>query len=293
MARLTEVLRAHLTRPEVVDTVDATALERMLAELVRSGASAWPAVPLSGEAFVGRMAEHVSSDGGLLDWLRAVRAEDLFLAVACAECVPNAIDTFDRQFLSSVPAILVRGGMRDVQADEIRQRVREKLFVGASRIMDYSGRGSLASWLQVVTLRIAIDAIREQRAMPVATPVEDEDLRAVGTDPELSLIKERYREPFKQALRAALRELTGEQRNLLKLHFVDGVTLDKLASLFQVHRATIVRRIAQAREVVFDRVRALLLAELGIGMDEFEELLMLLRSRLELSLSALLPEVPS
>src|SRR5437762_1334379 len=81
-------------------------------------------------------------------------------------------------------------------ADEIRQRVRERLFVGAAKIADYSGRGSLAGWLQVVTLRIAIDAMREQKARPVVEPTPDDDLRVAGTDPELSLIKERYREPF-------------------------------------------------------------------------------------------------
>jgi RNA polymerase sigma-70 factor (ECF subfamily) len=292
-AAFIDVLRAHLTRPDTVDEVGAAEVEHALADVIRTGASAWPSVQLPAEVFVARVASHFSNDETLIGWLRGVRAADLFLATACAERVPNAIDTFDREFLGSVPAILARGGMRDLQADEIRQRIRERLFVGASRIADYSGRGSLTSWLQVVTLRIAIDAIREQRAMPVAEPSESDDLRVAGTDPELSLIKERYRGPFKEALRTAIRELTGEQRNLLKLHFVDSVTLDKLAALFHVHRATVVRRIAQAREAVFDRVRILLQAELGIDAAEFEELLTLLRSRLELSLSALLPDVTS
>ena len=290
---LTDVLRAHMTRPDAVDEVGAADIEHALAELVRAGSTAWPGVQLPPDVFVSRVASHCSQDATLIAWLRGVCAGDLFLASACAERVPNAIDTFDREYLVSVPAILARSGMRDVQPDEIRQRVRERLFVGASKIAEYSGRGSLASWLQVVTLRIAIDALREQKAHPVAEPSADDDLRVAGTDPELSLIKERYREPFKQALRTAIGELNHEQRNLLKLHFVDGVTLEKLAALFQVHRATIVRRIAQAREAVFDRVRALLQAQLRISTDEFEDLLTLLRSRLELSLSALLPDVRS
>jgi RNA polymerase sigma-70 factor (ECF subfamily) len=289
MGRLAEVLRAHLTRPNSVDEVPARELEAALAELVRAGASAWPSILLADEVFIGRAAGHCSHDETLLQWLEGVRAADLFLASACAERVPHAIDTFDRELLAAVPAILARGGLRDISADEVRQRVRERLFVGATKIADYSGRGSLASWLHVVTLRIGIDALREQRAHAVAAPSDDDDLRAVGTDPELSLIKERYRGPFKQALRAALHELSAEQRNLLKLHFVDGVTLEKLSALFHVHRATVVRRIAQAREEVFERVRLRLQAELGIDAAEFGELLVLLRSRLELSLSALLP----
>src|SRR5258708_2105594 len=144
-ASLVDVLRAHLTRPEAVDVGDATEVERALAELVRAGASAWPSVPLPEDVFVSRVANHFSNDATLIDWLRTVRAADLFLATACAERVPNAVNTFDREFLGAVPAILARGGMRDVQADEIRQRVRERLFVGASKIADYSGRGPLTS----------------------------------------------------------------------------------------------------------------------------------------------------
>jgi RNA polymerase sigma-70 factor (ECF subfamily) len=288
---LTDVLRAHLPHPEVIDPASEAHIEEALAEMIRAGTSAWPGVQLAAPAFVGRIATHYSSEGALVNWLRGVRADDLYLATACAERSPGAIATFDREFLTAVPVILARGGLADAPADEVRQRVRERLFVGAMKIADYSGRGSLASWLQVVTMRIAIDAIREQKAHPVAEPKPDDDLRVAGTDPELSLIKERYREPFKQALRVSIRELTDEQRNLLKLHFVDGVTLDKLAALFTVHRATIVRRIAHARDAVFERVRARLQAELGIDHDEFEELLVLLRSRLELSLSALMPGV--
>ena len=140
---LTEVLRAHLTCPDAVNHAGAADVEHTLAEVVRAGALAWPGVELAAEAFVGRIATHYSNDGSLVEWLRGVRAEDLFLATACAERAPNAIDTFDREFLDSVPAILVRGGMRDAPADEIRQRVRERLFVGAAKIADYSGRGAL------------------------------------------------------------------------------------------------------------------------------------------------------
>jgi RNA polymerase sigma-70 factor (ECF subfamily) len=290
---LAELLRAHLARPEAVDAAGADEVEALLASVVQTGSSACPRVALPAEVFVGRVAHHFSNDEALTAWLRRVRAAELYLATACAERVPHAVDALDREFLAAIPAMLARGGFRDLQPDEIRQRVRERLLVGASKIGDYSGRGPLAAWLQVVTLRIAIDATREQRSIQVADPAELEDLRWAGTDPELRLIKERYREPFKHALRAALGGLTSEQRNLLKLHFVEGVTLDKLAALFQVHRATIARRIAQAREAVFDRVRSRLHAELGIDRAEFEALLDLLRSRLELSLSALLPDMGS
>jgi len=281
----------HLARSEAVGTVNAHELEELLGETVAAAISAWPDVHLDRDVFVARIANHLSGDAVVTEWLRHVRAPDLYLATACAERVPNAIETFDREYLAAVPAILARGGVRDVAADEVQQRVRERLFVGASKIADYSGRGSLASWIQVVVLRLAIDMVREAQARPIpAEPAKLEESDLASTDPELSLIKERYRGPFKQALRDSVAELTSEQRNLLKLHFVDGFTLDKLATLFNVHRATVTRRIAQARESAFDGVKRRLQAELGIDAKEFEELVDILRSRLELSLSALKPE---
>jgi RNA polymerase sigma-70 factor, ECF subfamily len=286
---LTDALRSHLTRPEAIDATNEAAIEQALADVVRAGEVAWPAVQLPASAFVARIATHHSNDVSVVDWLRGVHAADLYLASACAERAPGAIASFDREFLTAVPAILARGGLRDVSADEVCQRVRERLFVGAMKIADYSGRGSLASWLQVVTQRIAIDAVREQKAYPIANASHDDDLHVARTDPELSLIKERYRKPFKRALRASIGELADEQRELLKLHFVEGVTLDALAARFSVHRATIARWIARARDAVFDRVRARLRSELGLDEAEFDELLVVLRSRLELSLSALKP----
>src|SRR5262249_55575934 len=153
--------------------------------------------------------------------------------------VPGAIETFERSFLAAVPAILQRNGAGPIQADEIRQRVRERLFVGAGKIADYSGRGELAHWLKVVTMRIAIDARREERPFATESAGGAAALGLAGVDPELELMKERFREPFEQAFRAALAGLTSVQRNLLKLHFVDGLTLEELAALFHVHRATV------------------------------------------------------
>jgi RNA polymerase sigma-70 factor (ECF subfamily) len=296
MGALIDTLRGHLPDATAVHEADAATIEAQLVAVVEAATRAWPDVKLPVDAFLSRVAHHFSNNDTLLAWVHSVRGEDLYLASACASRIPNAIETFDREFLASVPAILARGGLHKLSADDVQQRIRERLFVGASKIGDYSGRGTLTSWVQVVALRIAIDVAREQKSHPIAhiaDPTALDDAKLAGTDPELRMIKERYRAPFKQALRAALVALTSEQRNLLRLHFVEGVTLDKLAELFHIHRVTVSRRIAQARDSVFESVRARLQADLGIDRTEFDDLLALLRSRLELSLSALLPDVAS
>jgi RNA polymerase sigma-70 factor (ECF subfamily) len=100
-------------------------------------------------------------------------------------------------------------------------------------------------------------------------------------------LKTRYRGEFKAALEHALVNLASEQRNLLRLHFVDGLRLEDLARLFHVDRSTVVRRIAAAREAIVDEAKRLLQERLDIDAAEFESLIGLVRSRLDLSLPSL------
>jgi RNA polymerase sigma-70 factor (ECF subfamily) len=271
---LATVLRDNLANPAVVDDVED--LEGVLARLVGEAAAAWPNIRLAPEIVVAQLAAQLSETGPLLSELQQIRMADLFLAAACVEQMQNAIETFDGEFLFGVPEILARSGFGHLQSDEVRERVRDQLFFGAARISDYTGRTSLASWVHVVILRVAIDLA---------------DSHSTGTDPDSAIaliIEEHYRQPFKSAFRMAVGALTSEQRELLRLHFVEGVTFDMLAMQFARHRATIVWQIAQAKDSVLERIGASLQAQLAINSQELEALLTIIRSRLELGLSALL-----
>jgi RNA polymerase sigma-70 factor len=273
---------------EKSDALDDEAIARQLSLLVEQGRAAWSQLAVPAEAFVRRLARHWPGDEPLGEWAARLRLDDLYLATACENRVPGAVEAFERTYLTAVPAILRRGAPAGANVDEIRQRVRERLFVTPAKIADYSGRGALASWLEVVTLRIAIDIKRQERGNLLDSVSAADQI--VDADPELEFIKERYRDAFKRGLRTSLRALEGEYRNLLKLHFVDELTLDQMATLFRVHRATIARRIATAREQVFDGLRAHLERELSLDEAEFESLLRLVRSRIDLSLSLLMAE---
>jgi len=282
---LVEAWRAELEQP---DTQDAETLARVLASLVAEGAAVWPQLALPAAAFVRRLARHWPGDEPVDAWSARLRLGDLYLACACEHRVAGALEAFERAHLTAVPAILRRGAPAGVNIDEIRQRVRERLFVAPAKIADYSGRGALSSWLEVVTLRISIDLRRQERSNLVDSVSEADQI--IQSDPELDFIKDRYREVFKSGLRSSLRALDAEHRNLLRLHFVDELTLDQMATLFRVHRATIARRIATAREQVFEGLRAHLERELSLDETEFESLLRLVRSRIDLSLSLLMAD---
>jgi RNA polymerase sigma-70 factor (ECF subfamily) len=257
-----------------------------LRRLYEEGQRAWPELSLSPETFV----RHLAAGGTAADGLLRVRAADLYLACACATRVPGAVDAFERAHLRHLAGFLARMGPSPAFVDEVRQVLREKLFVSregaAPKVAEYDGRGALPSWVRVIALRVAIDLRRQDDLVEDPEDATSDD--SATADPELGYVKRRYRKAFNDAFRRAAASLAAEQVELLRLHFVDGLTLDQLATKLGVHRTTVARRIAAAREAIADEARRLLRAELGASEAELESLAGVMQSQIELSLPGLL-----
>jgi len=214
---------------------------------------------------------------------------DLYLACACARGDPAAIAACDRLHLSRIGEFVARHRFQAATVEDLAQQLRERLFV-AGRVADYTGRGSLAAWIRVIVVRAAVD-LQRKRGEALLEDTSGSGaiaaLRAPG-EPELDFVKETYRAAVGRAVTGSLRALPSEQRNLLRLHFIEGLTLEELAGLFFVHRATIARRLASAREAVLDEARKLLSAEVPGEPAEVESLFRLLSSRIDVTLSSAL-----
>lgn len=121
-----------------------------------------------------------------------------------------------------------------------------------------------------------------------AEPVDDlERLAANVHDPELALLRERYCDEVRRALAGALDQLAERQRNVLRQYYVDGLTIDQLAALYKVDRATTARWVVNARSAILVGTRDLLAQSLGATSAEIDSILRLVRSQLELSLRQL------
>ena len=272
-------------------------------ELLAAARAAHPGIPLHEGRFLRHLAQHrpvtpgdtprPPGDAAEEAWLASICAADLYLACACAERVPAAVQELDRQYRAQVGGYLA--GMRETPAfvEDVTQAVLERLLVGTPpRIAEYSGRGALGSWLRVVTTRLALDVRRRRTEelagdAPEAAPADSGE---VGADAELDILKQRYAGEFNVAFRAAVRALPVEQRRLLRMHFVEGTTLDQLAATRGVHRATVARWIAAARQEILEGARRQLGERLRVRPAELESLMGLMRSRLDLSLSTAFPE---
>lgn len=68
------------------------------------------------------------------------------------------------------------------------------------------------------------------------------------------------------------------------------MNIDRIGAVFNVHRATVARWIAAAREGLLERTMARLGERLRLEPADFESLLRVVRSSLDVSLHALLAE---
>lgn len=262
-----------------------------LAEMIERGRAGHPDIPAPPEldAFVAARAEAT---------LRAAdpagRAADVYLAAACAAGDPVAVGRVDAMLPGVVRPALARLGLPASDDDEIVQRVRVALMVadarGARGIAGYSGRGDLRAYLRAVAVRLALRRI-EREAGPSAADEDDvlAMLPAADDSPELRLLKERCRGELRAAFGEALAALSPRERTVLRQHHVDGLTIDQLARLHGVHRATCARWIEAARASLLRRVRRHLRQALGFEERELDSLIGLVRSQLDLSISRLLP----
>src|SRR5690606_34667577 len=103
--------------------------------------------------------------------------------------------------------------------------------------------------------------------------------------PERKHLRARYTAELKRAIREAFAALEVRQRNLLRQHVLDELTIDDLARLYRAHRATCARWLADARADLGKGTRKRLIAALGLPGHELESLLRFLDTDLELSIS--------
>jgi RNA polymerase sigma-70 factor (ECF subfamily) len=219
----------------------------------------------------------------------SLHIEDLYLAYACTQGNEAALRAFERRYLSQIDHFLPPRDRDPTFVDELRQALREKFFVTrnteSSKIADYSGRGTLHSWVRTATVHTARNMNRARRSDPLRDSDEDAVLAlASGQDPELSHLKVKYQPVFKEAIQAAIASLSFEQREVMRLHYLDGLNIDRIGERLGVNRATVARWRTAAKQAIFEEIQRQLRKRLGLSDSEFGSLVQLLRSQIEISL---------
>jgi RNA polymerase sigma-70 factor (ECF subfamily) len=267
-------------------TTDREGLEQRLAALIGAARQAFPTIDLDAAVFLAHLAEHLPSDLDAAQAVDEIHGNDLYLACACARGIPEAIAVFEREHLSAVANAVARIDRSPHFLDEVRQRLRERLLVGQRpRIADYNGSGPLGGWVRVTAIRVALNTVRESNR------VDGDSLPSIpgnAEDPELGAIHGQYRAEVEAALKAAVGRLGANDRELLRLHYLDKVSFERIARLKNVDPTTISRRIAATRRFLLAETRRELERLTAITPGSRDSLLLALRSQINISLESLL-----
>jgi RNA polymerase sigma-70 factor (ECF subfamily) len=91
-----------------------------------------------------------------------------------------------------------------------------------------------------------------------------------------------------------LARLPVDERNLLRFHFIDGLSLTQIATLRGVHQSTVSRLLARTRKDVLEGIRLGFRTMFADAEDEFSSVIRLVQSQLDVSIEqALGRQLPS
>ncbi len=285
------IMRDVLARlePKARQQVTAAGLGAQLATALATVHSRWPHAPEPDAGFVDHLTASLSGQPDLTTALPRLRLDDLYLAWWSGRGDQAAIIAFEQAFAEDINRLVAR--FHRLPPSELRQRLRIKLFVGARpRIREYSGFGFLQNWLRVAAARAFVDAARSDRSLRYEEELDEGELLGLAApgDPRNSKMREQMGSAVKRAFADAVATLAPRQRTFLRHAYVDRLTLDQIATTYAVHRATVARTLASAREQLIERTRAAVAAELGVGADDLASAIAALDTHLELSLSRVL-----
>ncbi len=247
----------------------------------RAGQTAWPAVLLSAEDFSSYVAKRVVDGVEILVALAIMHASDLYLACACAQGDATAVDAFQKQFIFRV--IPTGQKVSTGWSDDLRQILCERIIVaapgGQPRITQYSGRGPLVAWVRTAAARTTANMRIAQH------PTESLDghgalaARMAAPDPDLSAMRRHSRE-FRKAFEGALAQMSPQQRNVIRFHFLEGLTGDAMAKMYSVSRRTVHRWVQDARDSIVALTRRALADSMKTSPNDLETLMRILQSDL-------------
>lgn len=246
----------------------APALLRSVAALLEAAGA--PAPPAALEAFCAELGRR-----GAAKDLAAFNVPDLFVAFLALRGEQPAVAEVDRRLRAACRLVRIGG---ELDPEELVQRVRERVLVGGPRspprLAAYAAKGALVKWLQAVAATTAIDARRSAAARPEA---DDDDAvlaaAAGGQGADGQLADAQSKRAFAKAFKAAVARLPSRERTVMRLRYVDQANLDDIATLYKVHRTTVMRWLEAAHAAVLQETRRAMAEELELSGRALDSLI--------------------
>ncbi|GAC1583587.1 MAG: hypothetical protein NVS3B20_13800 [Polyangiales bacterium] len=265
-------------------------LEAALDAFIAAARAEHPSVSLDPATFVAFIsARWVLGEAPSLQ-LSYMRPGDLLLACACSQSDPRAILIFETRYLPALESVYRSFRYLTQTTDDIRQMLRERLLVGSAddppKISLYRGDGDLGAWSRVVLTRLLINLSKKRESREA--PGDDDVFSALTDDtrsPELELVKQSCAVQLRESFVDALQQLSTRQRNLLRYHFVEGLTAPEIASIYRVHRSSVMRWLADTKSALEAEMRASFARRVKLSDPDFDSLVRAAWSGFDVTLS--------
>ena len=227
------------------------------------------------------------------EFLAQLKASDLCLALACEKGHDAAWSDFETTHRTMMIAA-ARGLTKDpAEAEDLTQTVYGDLFgvresgeQRTSKLVHYSGRGSLGGWLRAVVYQTFID--RKRQTSRLAQIEDASEFERLANQAEVKLSAHiprpdealaareghRLRKVMEDALAQAFALLAARERLLLNYYYFDELTLKEIGVVMSVHEATISRWLSKAQQTVRKKTEEFLRQQ-GLKRAEISECLQL------------------
>jgi len=210
---------------------------------------------------------------------------DLLWAWACLACDRAALAALEAGPIVGAASHLRTMGHAPASIADATQRALARLVTDRAALASYRGRGPLHNFVRTIVVRYAIEA---QRATPRSEELSDR-FALPSPDPELEYMRTLYAHQLADAFREAWGRLGAHERFLLALQLHEGMTIDDLARVYSIHRASAARRAAAARSSLLAHIRACLRERLAITDQTLDSILRIVTTSVRLPAIELAP----
>jgi len=249
-----------------------------------------PRVRTSVDKYLLRDDANAAADS-ISSFIDKLQADDLCLIVACEHGQEAAWNQLVERYSATVKSAARSVSANEAAAEDLAQSIWAELYglrkradsKPAGKLAYYSGVGSLAGWLRAVVAQLAIDLHRKQSRLVQAQGDTDLERLAFGKNteatgqlvvvgnPEQAVDDKSAQMALQQALFRAIKELSPEDRLLVKLYYFDNLRLHEAGRVLGVHEATASRRLSRIHTRLRDNVQAILVTEQGWKKTETEQ----------------------
>jgi RNA polymerase sigma-70 factor, ECF subfamily len=231
---------------------------------------------------------------GKADFCAGLRLEELALARACAAGNDQAWQDFISRYRQKLHRMAIHITRDAAHAAELADSLFADLYgVNArdglrnSKLVFYTGRGSLEGWLRTVMAQEFINRYRKQKRTVSLEEQMEEGVQFVAVVPEPAPASDGASKWLAAATDEALAELSAEDRFTLASYYLDGRTLAEIARTLGLHESSVSRRLdrlatgLRKRILAGLRVRGMSHAQAAETMEaDVRDIQLNLRSRL-------------